>query len=132
MGCLFCAALILPDELSPNTEAFFSDLAEEDSLTVPALWWYEIANVLTIPLRRKRLSASDLDETISLLQALGIETDYSTGQLYMREILELSDKHELSAYDAAYLELAIRNRSPLATLDQNLKSVAKTAGIRVY
>ena len=70
--------------------------------------------------------------TISLLQALGIETDYSTGHLYIREVLELSDKHELSAYDAAYLELAIRNHSPLATLDQNLKSVAKTAGVRVY
>jgi len=128
IDCSIASALFLPDENSFNADKFFSSLGKKDILTVPVLWWYEFSNVLKVTIRRKRLSHIDAHKTVSLFQAMSIETDFIDAH-NVQNLLELSLLYNLSAYDAAYLDLALRKNSRLASLDQQLLDAAAQAGI---
>lgn len=99
----------------------------EASAVVPPLWTYEVANVLLVAERKKRLNSNEANRYLNLLFHLPIEVDDSKPNAF--EILRLGRELKLSSYDAAYLELAIRYGCPLATLDQPLKRAAKKIGI---
>ena len=128
IDCSIASALFLPDEDSSNAVRFFSSLGKKDILTVPVLWWYEFSNVLNVTIRRKRLSHIDAHKTISLFQAMSIETDFIDAD-NVQNLLELSLLYKLSAYDTAYLELALRKDARLASLDKQLLDAAVQAGI---
>jgi predicted nucleic acid-binding protein len=89
-----------------------------------------MANALVMAERRGKLLADDVEKSCQLLEAMlasGIEVRSEWRAL--REAIHSTRKHQLTAYDAEYLELARRERLPLATLDKSLRSAARTAGI---
>lgn len=124
-------AWALPDERSEEAERFMVKTAGDPAagLWVPALWWYEIANALTNARRRKRLTETDVVRLIELYGQLPLRTDGSLGGDSMWRHQALAAEHDLSAYDAAYLELAQRTGAGLATLDERLRAAAKKAGL---
>jgi len=79
--------------------------------------------------RRKRISAADTIRLVTLLSELGIEVDRPPAMQPFEVTLSLARIHGLSAYDAAYLELAIREGFPLATRDARLRTAARVAGV---
>ena len=98
---------------------------------VPALWRLEIANGFQMAIRRKRIDAAYRDKALSELGALPISVDPDTDAYAWSTVLQLADKFQLTAYDAAYLELAQRRRLPLATLDRQLLSACKSLGLNI-
>jgi predicted nucleic acid-binding protein len=129
LDCSFCAALFLPDEKSETIKESFLLISEEDQIYVPVLWWYEMGNVLTVATRRKRITPAEAIEINSLLGDLNISTDTKSGMDYTEKLLQFTGLYRLSAYDAAYLELALRKRGILGTLDKDLKTAGQQAGI---
>ncbi len=122
----------LPDEHSSSADDFWREVHSEVPLYVPALWWYECANALVVAGRRGRLTEEETGRLGKLLSALPLHTAASpAGDEFMR-IQRLAGKHVLSAYDAAYLDLADRLKLGLATLDKRLAKAAHTDGIPVY
>lgn len=118
------------DQRSKVSELVQSRLAIETAV-VPTLWHLEVANVLVLAERRKRIVPSAADRFLSLLGAFNIETDHSGAARAFGRTLDLCRKHSLTAYDAAYLELAERRQLPIATLDVDMRRAAKAAGVGV-
>lgn len=127
----FVAALFLPDEQSENIESILKDAAGGHEIITTSLFWYEISNVLTVAVKRKRLSYNQVRQVLSLIGKIGMTTDTACGVGYSRELTDIASRYELSAYDAGYLELAIRIRGRIATLDLSLTAAARTAGIEI-
>jgi len=132
VDCSFAAALFLPDEFSSEVRLFFEKLKDNDTLWVPILWWYEISNVLVVSSRRNRLTRMDTERILSLLDQIDFKTDNLDGTPYSREIYEIAQLYALSAYDAAYVELAGRKNCNLASLDKKLVEAAQKAGIKTF
>ena len=100
-------------------------------LWVPALWWYEIANALLMAQRRKKLGEAERIRLVELYRRLPIRTDVVLDSDSMWRFQGLAIEYHLSAYDAAYLELAQRRGLGLATVDRLLRGAAQKAGIKV-
>ena len=98
---------------------------------VPSLWHLEVANSLTVAVRRKRISPAERADALSDLAQLDVSVDDETEQHAWRATTQLADLHGLSVYDAVYLELAQRKRLPLVTLDKALIRAAEAAGVEV-
>lgn len=132
IDCSCAAALFLPDESSSKAKSFISDLAEDSTLWIPALWWYEMTNVLTVAERRKRISHFEVLKIIHLFDQFDLNTDNSSGAEFSNQVYELTRLYKLSAYDATYLELSIRKEAGLASLDKQLLNASKEAGVKVF
>lgn len=123
------ASVTLPwcfeDESTEWTDALLDSLSTADQAIVPAHWPTEVSNGLLMALRRKRIapgrSALFWDELAAL--PIAVESPLSPAQA--KAILSLAERHTLTVYDAAYLELAQRKSLPLATLDKALMSAAR-------
>lgn len=98
-----------------------------EGLHVPALWHLEMANVVLTALKRKRLTAAEARQAEHLVQALPVVTDTTAPNI--GKLIALGREYHLTAYDAAYLELALRQRLPLATFDTDLARAARKAGV---
>ena len=96
---------------------------------VPRLWRLEIANALLVAERRGRITVGKTTSILSLLREMPIVIDDETDHRAFADTLHLARAHELSAYDAAYLELALRKALPLATLDRDLVRAARRSGV---
>ena len=120
------AAWLLPDEATPATEAALLATATHE-LWVPALWLLEMGNLLLSAQRRKRINAAKRLELVTAAAALRIKVDREPVSLIT--IDALAANCTLSAYDAAYLELALRRGLPLATLDDAMLSAMAIAGV---
>jgi predicted nucleic acid-binding protein len=96
---------------------------------VPSIWALEVVNALLVAERRKRISRADSAAAWAALQKMPIEIDSETGLRAGSDILSLARQQKLSAYDAAYLELAMRLGVPLASLDVLLRAAAQALGI---
>ena len=96
---------------------------------VPSLWALEVANALVVGERRKRTTEAKVTKFLALLARLPISVDEETVAQAWGDTLRLARTHELSVYDAAYLELALRRGLALATLDERLKKVADAVGV---
>jgi predicted nucleic acid-binding protein len=125
----FCAAAILPDERNEYALNFFATAKGDDAMYVPHLWWYETGNILKKAIVRKRIGYLEAQEILSRLSALHVITDTEFGGDYAKALLKLAHDYDLTVYDAAYLELAIRKNAVFGTLDKNLKAAAVTYGI---
>jgi predicted nucleic acid-binding protein len=99
---------------------------------VPALWHAEVANTLLVFERAKRLSVQDSVSYLSDIALLAIEQDDLPPAAGQARVLDLGRIHDLSAYDATYLELAMRRAAALATFDRKLAAAARNAGVRVF
>ncbi|MGO8867919.1 MAG: type II toxin-antitoxin system VapC family toxin [Alphaproteobacteria bacterium] len=121
-------AWIFGDETTEAIRELFDQVAESGAV-VPALWRLEVANSLTVALRRGRIDASFRRAALADLALLDITADKSTDDHAWTETLELADRFGLTLYDAAYLELAQRRALPLATLDDDLRAAARVLGM---
>jgi predicted nucleic acid-binding protein len=120
-------AWLLPDEANERTDAL-ADRLEQENAHVPSIWFLEVSNALMNALRRKRISDGDFDNCISALSALPIEVDTTAD---IAGVLLIARRFSLTSYDAAYLELAQRRGSPLATLDEKLRQASKAHKVSV-
>ena len=118
------------DEVNEYADAVLERLAETRAI-VPALWPLEVANALLMGERRKRSTEAETLKWTGILRSLPIVIDSETNSHAWSDTLNLAHGHHLSAYDAAYLELAIRRGLPLATLDGKLRTAAEAVGVAV-
>ena len=128
LDCSVTMAWIFPDEANVSTARLRESLVE-DSAFVPALWPVETGNVLLMATRRGRIAKDEWQQIREDLQALPINIDPVSTDRVWGAVLDLADTYRISAYDAIYLELALRLRLPLATLDRELASAARASGI---
>lgn len=105
---------------------------KESQALVPSLLALEVANVVAKVESRSIVTEADSQRFITLLGRLNVVTDQATAAHALGDTLNLARRYKLSAYDAAYLELALRTGLPLATLDANLAQAATTAGVQVF
>ena len=112
------------DETSQYSDSILDKL-EISTAIVPSIWPLEIGNVLLVAEHRKRLSEADSARFIALLSELPIMVEQESPDRMMREIHALAREHQLSTYDASYLDLAMRRGLPIASLDNNLIKAAK-------
>ena len=123
-------AWIYSDETTEPIRRVFQLVADEGAV-VPTLWRLEIANSLTVAVRRGRIDANFRRAALADLSLLDITMDDQTDVHAWGETLHLADRFNLTLYDAAYLELAHRRGLPLATLDSEMVTGAKALGVHV-
>jgi len=131
IDCSITMAWYFKDEATTYTGAVQASL-ESNRAAVPGLWPVEVVNVLLMGERRKRSTQAQATKWLRILSALPIAVDAKTPGAAFNEVLSLARSHGLTAYDAAYLELAIRLGLPLATLDNALKRAAQNVGVQHY
>jgi len=120
-----------PDECDPYAARILEKLDVNETL-VPIVWSLEVANALLTEERRGRLSEADVLRFLEILRSLPIFVDSTPSEQVLDDILALGRRHDLSAYNASYLELAMRQGVPLATLDVRLTEAAKAAGVTIF
>lgn len=99
---------------------------------VPNLWHLEVANVLLAAEKRQQLDVKASELFVRQLQQLSIFSDSQTANRVFSDTLLLARQHQLSSYDAAYLELALREGLPIASLDKDLLQAASSVGVPLY
>ncbi|MGI8720872.1 MAG: type II toxin-antitoxin system VapC family toxin [Geodermatophilaceae bacterium] len=114
------------DEATDQTDGVLDRLRQEEAV-VPGIWKLEVANVLLVAERRRRITEAQAARFLDLLSRLPIRVDASPTDSVA--VLAAGRRHDLSAYDATYLVLAGRLAAPLATLDDRLKSGCRAAGV---
>jgi predicted nucleic acid-binding protein len=119
------AGWLMPDEAGTD---LLSLAGRHDVFMAPMLLWAEIRNIIVVAERRGRLSRQQVDQSIETIGDLGIVLDTSPSSA---SVLGLCRSHRLSAYDALYLDLALRENADLATLDAALARAAREEGVRV-
>lgn len=116
------------DEGGPEADALIEKVAVEGAV-VPGLWPVELANGLVVAERRGRIKPAHSAAFIAMIEDLPIVTDRDAGARALRETMSLARQHGLTAYDAVYLELAMRLDLPLATVDRAMRAAAVRAGV---
>jgi predicted nucleic acid-binding protein len=119
------------DETDAYAESVLDSLGQASAI-VPAVWPLEVANALLMGQRRQRISEATVAQFLALLQTLRISVDGETVVRAWQETLHLARLHNLTVYDAAYLEVAVRLGLPLASLDDNLNAAATAAGVPAF
>jgi predicted nucleic acid-binding protein len=108
------------------------DALERASAGVPVTWGVEVSNVIALAEAQGLVTEARSDTFLALLGDLHIETDDAIFSRALSDTLHLARRYRLSAYDASYLELALRAGLPLATLDDDLKKAAARAGVKRF
>ncbi len=116
------------DELTPATFRL-SEMVGEKGAWVPSIWRLEVANSLQTSVRQRRIDAAFRDKSLQDLLTLNIQTDSDTVTFAWSTTLALAERHNLTTYDACYLELAQRKGMPLATLDKDLRAAGRKLSI---
>ena len=105
-------------------------IASGATLEVPAIWPVEVANALTVLVRRRKLTDDERRTAVSLLRGLPVTVDSDMAALAFTTLSDLAAVYNLSVYDAAYLELAKRRRLVLACKDGPLRVAARRCGVK--
>ena len=105
---------------------------EGRTVIVPAVWALEISNAMLVAERRKRVKQQDVRRFVELLGGLTIIEHSQTVADTVSHVLPLAREYHLSAYDAAYLDVAVRQGAPLATLDRALRKAGRSAGLKIF
>lgn len=130
LDCSIAVAWCFEDEADPAVDALLDGLKAAGGV-VPALWPLEISNVLLQAERRGRISMAKVEGQLALFEELPISVDTAAWRRTGVTVLALARQHRLTTYDAAYLELAMRQRLPLATKDKALVRACDAGGIVV-
>ena len=121
-----------PAQATPQTDAMLDAIAEGATLEVPAVWPLEVANALTVLVRRRKLTDNDRATALEWLRALRVRIDQEMAILAFTQLSDLASAHQLSVYDAAYLELAQRRKLVLGCKDGPLRTAARRSGIDLW
>lgn len=127
LDCSVTMAWVFRDEATDGTDRL-RDMLGENRALVPALWPTETANALLAATRRKRIEREEWPRLRMQLNALPIDVDPVSTARTWGPVLDLAAVHDLTVYDATYLELAMRRGLPLATLDRALRTAARVEG----
>ncbi|MDR1507696.1 MAG: type II toxin-antitoxin system VapC family toxin [Treponema sp.] len=130
LDCSFCAALFLPHEKSGGVLEIFRSFDDAAEVLVPVRFWDEMTELLSAALAHKRLKYSDVLEIIRLLDRYHFGTDVSFGADYSGRILDLVRLYNLPPAAAAYLELAVRKKARIGSLNGTLRTACRSAGIK--
>ena len=130
LDCSAALPWVFGDEATEETDQLLDELAAGEQALVPAIWHLEVGNVLLGAMRKKRIDQAGVETFFSRLGDLEILVDAGTADRAWDKTLDLAQQHRLSAYDAAYLELAMRHGVPLATLDKELATACRTTGVQ--
>jgi predicted nucleic acid-binding protein len=130
VDCSVAMAWLFHDRATSKTTELLNRLATETAL-VPAWWFIEITNVLAVAERKGRITPAESDAFLAEIGNLEIEQDEEAPRRAFTALLALCRKHQLTSYDAVYLELAARRELPLATLDNDLRRAARTVGVKL-
>ena len=122
-------AWFFEDEKTDWSEELLERLRQGNRVVVPAHWAAEVANGLLMAVRKKRIKPEQLQLHWEDLGRLPIDTEPALNTARGEEVLAPGEKHGLTVYDAAYLELARRYQFPLATLDGDLRKAAQAEGV---
>ena len=128
------ALLWLAPETNPAGNKYAADVLtalRQQHAVVPSLFALEVANVVSRLESKGAVTEADSRRYIALLERLNIVVDTKTASVALAETLNLARRYKLSAYDASYLELALRLGLSLATLDSDLSNAATRTGVRV-
>jgi predicted nucleic acid-binding protein len=131
LDCSVTMTWLFEHEATKDTDALLGKLSGPGKAIVAHHWVLEVGNVLLGAERSKKKTPADTTLFLNLLGKLAIESDVHTEQHATTTTLALGRRHQLSSYDAAYLELAMRLGLPLASLDKNLRKAAQADGISV-
>jgi predicted nucleic acid-binding protein len=132
LDCSVAISWCLPDETDIYADAVLSLLTAPEHMVeavVPSIWSLELANTLLVSERRGRVLPEQQQEILDLIEALPIWVDALTASQALGATFQMGKDYNLAAYDAAYLELAVRRSLPLATLDQRLTEAAIAYGV---
>jgi predicted nucleic acid-binding protein len=117
------------EEDSSGTTDAVIDLVAAKGAAVPSLWSLEVANALVLAERRGRIMPAESAAFVAMIEEMPIEVDRATHARALRETIALARQLKLTAYDAAYLELAMRLNIPLVTGDNALRKAAQRQGV---
>ena len=123
-------AWFLPGEQTQRSEVLLGRTLQDGALA-PGLWPVEVANVLLTAERKGRVEASYRVSSLAKLRKLPVEIDTETATRAWSKSFDLAHGHNITVYDATYLELALRSGLPLATLDKALAKAATASGVPV-
>ena len=121
-----------PAQATNQTAAMLDAIANGATLEVPALWSVEVANALVVLVRRRKLAEDERQAALGWLRGLRVRVDHDMSELAFSRLSELAAAHQLSVYDAAYLELAARRRLALGCKDGPLRTAARRAGVSLW
>ncbi len=121
-----------PAQATTETAAMLDAIADGATLEVPALWPLEVANALLVLVRRRKLAEDERQMGLGWLRGLRVRVDHEVSALAFSRLSELAAEHHLSVYDAAYLELAVRQRLVLGCKDGPLRAAARHAGVILW
>lgn len=124
-------AWCFPDEASDYADDVLVAL-EGHSILAPTLWPIEITNALLVAERRNRVTQSEIRQFVELLNGLTVLLGSRSVTESVSSVLPLAREYNLSAYDAAYLDVALRHGIPLATLDHSLKKAGRKARVEIF
>ncbi|MBI1818721.1 MAG: type II toxin-antitoxin system VapC family toxin [Nitrospirae bacterium] len=108
------------------------DAMKNASALVPVTWGLEVANVISRAEAKGLVTEARSGVFLEMLEGVDIEVDVATFSNALSDTLQLARRYGLSAYDASYLELALREGIPLATLDEELQKAARKAGVKRF
>ena len=108
------------------------DAMKDSSALVPVTWGLEVSNVIARAEAKGLVTEARSESFLEMLQGVDIEVDAATFSHALSDTLQLARRYRLSAYDASYLERALREGLPLATLDDDLLKAAKKAGVKRF
>ena len=121
----------LKDEATPYSVAVLAS-TERERAVVPAIWAPEVANVVLVSERRGRLTVVESVAYLRDLAEMTVDVDDAVPAATWGPVISLARAHGLSAYDASYLELALRRGLPLATQDNRLRAAAAQVGVPIF
>ncbi len=125
-------AWVHPAQATAETDAMLDHLAAGDSVVVPALWPLEVANAITVLRRRRKLTPDEARTAIEIIRELPAVIDHEAAALALTRLVDLASEHELTIYDATYIELATRRQLPLASNDVRMRQAATRSGVKLW
>ncbi len=129
LDCSVTMPWILKNDSSGYSVKILKSLEKKQAI-VPKLWAYEVCNVIAVAERRKKIKSYEALNFFKILYELPIQFDDEETDIFY-QIHPLTREFQLSSYDAAYLELAIRKKLPIATLDRAIQKASKKLGIKL-
>ena len=121
-----------PAQATSDTAAMLNAIAEGATLEVPALWPLEVANALIVLVRRRKLTERERQMALGWLRGLPVRIDHEMASLAFTRLSDLASTHNLSVYDAAYLELAERRKLVLGCKESPLRNAARQSGVNLW
>lgn len=131
IDCSFIMTSILPDELQLKVDEVYNQISNNVfNVYVPSIFYLECNNVLISSLKKQRINNSDYKEYLQILTQLPVTVDkFCSTSEALYSIGRIATAYNLTSYDSAYLELALRLEAKIATLDKELRSSCEIANI---